>query len=306
MTKHNYRLQSDRPEVQEARAHSARICRALNNLAELVQTAWEQRHDKILGYKSWQAYCQGEFGQGEIAIKARQQVAAMLRGEHLSTRAIGERLGVTQSTVHRDLIDAKDSADPHVLQPTTVTGEDGRPHPADMGGMSSADRRDANNAAGRRRREAERLAEAEAQRLREFDAVAQRNRVAEIERMIAQNTVTAPPAIRLVPVPPHDELIDPIDKAPPITFRPEAVQPPQPRVTLLPDPDILEQHARFDRTVRVLRGQGLSQRDITEAMGTTFGRVQDSYQRLEGEDRGLATLHSGCPVADCPLKRGLG
>jgi hypothetical protein len=39
--------------------------------------------------------------------------------------------------------------------------------------------------------------------------------------------------------------------------------------------------------VRVLRDAGKSQRLIASELGVTFGRVQDSWQRLEGEDRAL-------------------
>ena len=102
------KLLSDEPAVQQARAHSGRIVRALNDLAALVQEAWDKRYDKVLRYKSWQAYCLGEFGSGETAIRARQIVTVMLRGEDLTEKAIAEQLGVSQPTVNRDLSEQAD------------------------------------------------------------------------------------------------------------------------------------------------------------------------------------------------------
>ena len=96
-------LLSDEPAVQQARAHSGRIVRALNDLAALVQEAWDKRYDRVLKYKSWQAYCTGEFGSGETAIRARQIVTVMLRGEKLTEKAIAAEIGVSQPTVNRDL-----------------------------------------------------------------------------------------------------------------------------------------------------------------------------------------------------------
>lgn len=94
---------SDEPGVREAREHSGRIVRAMNELAALVQVAWDRRYDRVLKYKSWQDYCTGEFGAGEAAIRARQVVGVMLHNQGLTEKNIAAELGVSQPTVNRDL-----------------------------------------------------------------------------------------------------------------------------------------------------------------------------------------------------------
>lgn len=51
-------------------------------------------------------------------------------------------------------------------------------------------------------------------------------------------------------------------------------------------PELLDRHENLDETVGRLREQGMTQKEIAAATGTTFNQVQDSYQRLEGEHRG--------------------
>ena len=58
-----------------------------------------------MGYKSWHAYCKGEFQDAHMVrleSDQRQEIVAQMRSAGMSTRAIGSALGVSQSTVVTD------------------------------------------------------------------------------------------------------------------------------------------------------------------------------------------------------------
>lgn len=129
---------SDDPLVQEARRHSGRIVSAMAGLAGLIQYAWDRRYDRVLSYESWQAYCVGEFGSGEVAVKARQIVVSLLSDAGMSQRSIAEQTGVSQKTVSRDLsagespvTQLNDNQQPEVTQSNQpgVLGKDNKVHP---------------------------------------------------------------------------------------------------------------------------------------------------------------------------------
>src|SRR6476661_9640040 len=99
------KLRSDDPKVQQARQRAGRIVNAMNDLAVLVQQAWDEQDHHTLGYDSWQSYTIGEFGHGETAVKARQIIVGLLRGTSLSQRAIAAQVGVSAATVNNDVAD---------------------------------------------------------------------------------------------------------------------------------------------------------------------------------------------------------
>lgn len=85
--------------------------------------AWHGRADLALGYESWDAYCAAEFSEARMlrpTPEQRREIVAVMRGEGMSTRAIGSALGVGNKTIHRDLDEAVVSDD------TPVTGTDGK------------------------------------------------------------------------------------------------------------------------------------------------------------------------------------
>lgn len=147
------KLRSNDPRVQAARKRAGRIVNAMNELATLVQEAWDNHDHRTLGYETWQSYTIGEFGHGDTAIKARQVIVAMLRGTGLSQRAIAAETGTSVATVNNDLADVADvtAIEPttrtsrasvqRVEQPAAVTGLDGRVRAATRGGMTSDERR---------------------------------------------------------------------------------------------------------------------------------------------------------------------
>ncbi|AYF32172.1 hypothetical protein CSH63_32990 [Micromonospora tulbaghiae] len=111
------------PEVARARAERIRqgIHTYLETLAEIA-LAWERRDWQVLGYPSWQAYVDGEFGADRLKmpVEHRQKAVTELRLSGMSQRAIGTVLGVDQATVKRDLDAAGD------VGPAAVRGADGK------------------------------------------------------------------------------------------------------------------------------------------------------------------------------------
>lgn len=111
----------------EAVARAERIRTGIESMASLqedIAAAYHRRDWTTLGYGTWDAYVSGEFGEQRLKLsrQQRQEIVASLRGEGLSTRAIGTALGVGQQTVVRDL-----AADSHEsAAPATVTGVDGK------------------------------------------------------------------------------------------------------------------------------------------------------------------------------------
>ncbi len=92
-----------------------------------TRVAYAHRDWLVLGYGSWFAYVDSEFGAElrQLSRDERPQAVADLRGQGMSTRQIGAALGVDQATVVRT---------PQVMQDAspeqTVTGADGKEYPA--------------------------------------------------------------------------------------------------------------------------------------------------------------------------------
>ncbi|MEO6082543.1 MAG: helix-turn-helix domain-containing protein [Umezawaea sp.] len=112
----------------EAVARAERIRTGIESLAALqedIAAAFHRRDWTALGYDSWETYLDGEFGERRLKLsrEQRRDIVASLRGDGLSTRAIGAALGVDHTTVHRDLSTV---ANPTVGE---VTGLDGRTFP---------------------------------------------------------------------------------------------------------------------------------------------------------------------------------
>jgi ParB-like chromosome segregation protein Spo0J len=61
-------------------------------------------------------------------------------------------------------------------------------------------------------------------------------------------------------------------------------------------PELLDRHEQIDEQVSLLREQGLTQKEIAATTGETFNVVQDAYQRLEGEQRGMRKASPPTPV----------
>lgn len=119
---------------EEAAARAGRIRTGMVAIATLpddVKAAWASRDWASLGYPTWDAYVEGEFGEHRLPMMSREQrrdLAVDLRGGSMSTRAIAAVLGVDQTTVVRDLNSTDANASVERLD--RITGIDGKDRPA--------------------------------------------------------------------------------------------------------------------------------------------------------------------------------
>lgn len=106
----------------EAEDRAERIRTALSVSWDLIKDAWKAFDWRALGYPSWDAYCDGEFGTSRIRLprEERREVVSSMREIGMSTRAIASATGTSQSTVDRTI-----SSDPNgsVGEVTGVNGK---------------------------------------------------------------------------------------------------------------------------------------------------------------------------------------
>ncbi|MFI9817603.1 helix-turn-helix domain-containing protein [Saccharothrix variisporea] len=118
----------------EAVARAERIRAGIEAMAALqgdIAAAYHRRDWTTLGYDSWASYVTAEFGERrlKLSLHQRREIVASLRGEGLSTRAIGAALGVHHDTVVTDI---RSVGNPTV-EPTVVTGLNGKTYSTQPG-----------------------------------------------------------------------------------------------------------------------------------------------------------------------------
>lgn len=103
------------------------IANDIQQFKALIDEARTKHIHGLLGFTSWTAYVADVIGKEMTAVPVddRRQIVALLAGEGMSTRAIGDALGVSNATVSRDQQVLHD-----VTPPVTVTGRDGKAYPA--------------------------------------------------------------------------------------------------------------------------------------------------------------------------------
>ncbi|TFV91393.1 hypothetical protein [Blastococcus sp. CT_GayMR16] len=89
-------------------------------IVKLTQ-AREGGADEVLGYPSWHAYVEAEFGdlrELRLPVVERRALVSSMRGDDLSVRQIAGKLGVSVGTVHADLPETRErTADVVQLRP---------------------------------------------------------------------------------------------------------------------------------------------------------------------------------------------
>lgn len=121
------------PNTEEARARADRIRSGMRVLAEWQQdviAAYAARDWDALGYETWDAYIDGEYGEHRVRLprEQRREIVAGMSAAGMSTRAIGSAVGASKDTVHRDLgATVSNETDD---RPETVLSLDGRERPA--------------------------------------------------------------------------------------------------------------------------------------------------------------------------------
>jgi hypothetical protein len=117
--------------AEEARTRADRIRSGMRVLAEWQQdviTAYAAQDWNALGYDTWDAYLDGEFGEHRVKLPRdqRREIVAGMSAAGMSSRAIGAAVGVDHKTVVNDRI-ATGEFSP---VPETVLSLDGRERPA--------------------------------------------------------------------------------------------------------------------------------------------------------------------------------
>ena len=117
----------DVPTTDQARQLTDRIKVAVEGTWLLIQEAYTSRAWAVLGYDSWDSYCNTEFGSARLRLprEERQEVVASLRESGLSVRAIASATGAARNTIRDDLRKVGHS-DP----PSEITGTDGKAYAA--------------------------------------------------------------------------------------------------------------------------------------------------------------------------------
>jgi hypothetical protein len=88
--------------VQRGRAAITKAIEAMAELRAVLPVLWEGRAWTVLGYESWEAMCQAEFGVRLPRVE-RKQLAGELAAGGMGVRAIAFGLGVDPATISRDL-----------------------------------------------------------------------------------------------------------------------------------------------------------------------------------------------------------
>lgn len=115
----------------DARALTDRIKIAVEGTWQLIQEAYVSRAWAVLGYSTWDGYCEAEFGASRLRLprEERQEIVASLRDSGLSTRAIASATGLSRNTVRGELRDQVGQIDPPD-EPRRITGVDGKTYAA--------------------------------------------------------------------------------------------------------------------------------------------------------------------------------
>lgn len=122
-----------RPEVPvqvitpaDVRASIARARRSLERAAEEIVWQIEMEAWRTLGYSSWGAMREAEYGGAAFMVpsKSRPELVARIRAKGLTHKEIGDTAGVSDETVRRDLQTT------NVGSPATVTNANGVERPA--------------------------------------------------------------------------------------------------------------------------------------------------------------------------------
>lgn len=108
------------PTTDQARQLTDRIKVAVEGTWLLIQEAYTSRAWAVLGYESWDSYCNTEFGSARLRLprEERQEVVASLRESGLSLRAIASATGAAYNTVLKDVT--------QIESPGEITGSDGK------------------------------------------------------------------------------------------------------------------------------------------------------------------------------------
>lgn len=112
---------------QDVRASIKRARRSLEAAAEEILWQIEMEGWRTLGYSSWTAMREAEYGGAAFMVpsKSRPEIVARIRAKGLTQREIAETAGVTERTIRNDLSTGKFSG-----SGVAVTNSRGQQRPA--------------------------------------------------------------------------------------------------------------------------------------------------------------------------------
>lgn len=130
-------IESATLNAEVARELTRKIRVGLEGTYALILDAFKGRAWIALGYSTWDAYCQGEFGALSLQPprEERQQVIMSLREAGMSVRAIGVATDMSKTMIARELRMVEASPVPNGTPEASIIGLDGktyapRPTPA--------------------------------------------------------------------------------------------------------------------------------------------------------------------------------
>jgi hypothetical protein len=108
----------------EAKQRLERVKSGVERIWDDLVVLYQGRAWQVLGYQSWDALCDAEFGGTRIALprQQRQEIVCDMREAGMSTRAIASAIGVAKGTVQNDLATSTGQSCPV----ETVIGLDGK------------------------------------------------------------------------------------------------------------------------------------------------------------------------------------
>lgn len=111
-------------DADHARALVDQIRSAVTVAVDAITEAWQGRAWEVLGYASWDALCESEFGvRLQLPQAERMAVVGTMTADGMSTRAIGTALGVDKDTIREDRLRGGNPP------PAQVIGLDGKRYP---------------------------------------------------------------------------------------------------------------------------------------------------------------------------------
>ncbi len=113
----------------DVRASIKRAKRSLEKAAEEIVWQVEMEAWRTLGYRSWSAMREAEYGGAAFMVPARQrpELVARMRTTGLTQQEIADTAGVSNQTVSQDLKSDSGNED---HQPVTITNSRGQQRPA--------------------------------------------------------------------------------------------------------------------------------------------------------------------------------
>lgn len=91
------------PPQNQARLLTNKIKAALDDVWNLILQAWEERADKVLGYKTWDLYCINEFDSHHLRVprEERGQIVTSMRKAGMTYREIAAATGMSKDAAQR-------------------------------------------------------------------------------------------------------------------------------------------------------------------------------------------------------------